>query len=343
MTKTILVTGGAGFIGSHFVKYIFENYPGCHIVVLDALTYAGNIENISENIKNDKRFAFWYGNIKNGELVSELVLKADTVIHFAAESHVARSIFDNTIFFETDVLGTQVIANAVLKYQDSIDRFIHISTSEVYGTALTNPMTEDHPLNPPSPYAAAKAGADRLVYSYWATYNIPAIIIRPFNMYGPNQHLEKAIPRFITSALLDEPLTVHGSGENTRDWTYVTDLCIALDIVMQASLDKVKGQVFNIGTGQDVAIKTIADSVLGRLNKPRSLITNIGDRPGQVIRHIAGTAKARETLGWKPTVEFDDGLTRTIEWYRQNRDWWAKQLWMRRVPIKTRDGKIEYH
>jgi dTDP-glucose 4,6-dehydratase len=311
--------------------------------VLDALTYAGNIENIPQNIKNDKRFSFWYGNIRNGELVGELVSKADTVVHFAAESHVARSIFDNTVFFETDVLGTQVITNAVLKYQDSIERFIHISTSEVYGTALSSPMTEDHPLNPPSPYAAAKAGADRLVYSYWSTYNIPAIIIRPFNMYGPNQHLEKAIPRFITSALLDEPLTIHGTGANTRDWTYVTDLCIALDNVLQSSIDKVRGQVFNIGSGKDVSIKKIAALIIEKLNKPKSLITHIGDRPGQVIRHIASTAKASETIGWKPTVEFDDGLARTIEWYRHNRDWWVKQLWMRHVPIKTRDGRIEYH
>lgn len=311
--------------------------------MLDALTYAGNIENIPQNIKNDKRFSFWYGNIRNGELVGELVSKADTVVHFAAESHVARSIFDNTVFFETDVLGTQVITNAVLKYQDSIERFIHISTSEVYGTALSSPMTEDHPLNPPSPYAAAKAGADRLVYSYWSTYNIPAIIIRPFNMYGPNQHLEKAIPRFITSALLDEPLTIHGTGANTRDWTYVTDLCIALDNVLQSSIDKVRGQVFNIGSGKDVSIKKIAALIIEKLNKPKSLITHIGDRPGQVIRHIASTAKASETIGWKPTVEFDDGLARTIEWYRHNRDWWVKQLWMRHVPIKTRDGRIEYH
>jgi len=311
--------------------------------VLDALTYAGNIENIPENIQNDKRFSFWYGNIKNSGLVGELVSKVDTVVHFAAESHVARSIFDNTIFFETDVLGTQVIANAVLKYQDSIDRFVHISTSEVYGSSLTNPMTEDHPMNPPSPYAAAKAGADRLVYSYWATYNIPAIIIRPFNIYGPNQHLEKAVPRFITSALRDEPLTIHGSGENTRDWTYVTDLCIALDRVIQASSDKVKGQVFNIGSGRDVAIKRIANLIIEKLNKPKSLITNIGDRPGQVARHIAGTSKALETLGWKPTIEFDNGLDKTIEWYNRNSDWWSKKLWMRHVPIKTRDGNIEYH
>jgi dTDP-glucose 4,6-dehydratase len=341
--KEILITGGAGFIGSNFVKYLFDGYPDYHITVLDALTYAGNIENITERIKSDSRFSFWYGNVRNGELVDDLVSKADVIVHFAAESHVARSIFDNTIFFKTDVLGTQVVANAVLKNYDSVERFIHISTSEVYGTASETPMSEEHPLNPTTPYAAAKAGADRLVYSYWVTYDIPAIIIRPFNNYGPNQHLEKVIPRFITSALLDEPLTVHGSGQSTRDWVYVRDVCQALDRVMHVGLDKVKGQVINIGTGKDTAISAIADMVLAKLDKPQSLITHMGDRPGQVDRHISSTDKALSILDWKAETDFNRGLDETIEWYRQNRDWWQKLLWMRHVPIKTKEGKIEYH
>ncbi len=341
--RTILVTGGAGFIGCNFVKYIFENYPDYNIIVLDALTYAGNTDNVPENIKKDSRFSFWYGNVKNGELVSELVSKCDTVIHFAAESHVARSIFDNVIFFETDVLGTQTVANAVLKHCDSVERFIHISTSEVYGTALEVPMSEEYPLNPTTPYAAAKAGADRLVYSYWVTYGIPAIIIRPFNTYGPNQHLEKVIPRFITSTLLNEPLTIHGSGENTRDWLYVDDLCQALDKAMHVNLELVKGQVINIGTGVDTSIKTIAELVLDKLNKPQSLITHISDRPGQVKRHVSSTEKALTTLNWKAETKLENGLDKTIQWYEANRDWWEKLLWMRHVPIKTREGKIEYH
>lgn len=343
VAKTILITGGAGFIGSNFVRYVFENYPSYHIIVLDALTYAGNTDNIPENIKNDSRFTFWYGNVRNGELVNELVSKSDIVIHFAAESHVARSIFDNTIFFETDVLGTQVVANAILKHYDSVERFIHISTSEVYGTALEIPMTEEHPLNPASPYASAKAGADRLVYSYWVTYEVPAIIIRPFNTYGPNQHLEKVIPRFITSALLDESLTIHGAGENTRDWTYVEDLCQALDKVIHISLDKIKGQVINIGAGRDVAIKAIADMVLDKLDKPQALITHTGDRPGQVKRHVSSTDKALQILGWKAETDFSEGITKTIRWYQQNPSWWQKLLWMRHVPIKTREGRVEYH
>ena len=340
---TILVTGGAGFIGSNFVRYLFENYPGYNIIVLDALTYAGNTDNIPDNIKKDSRFSFWYGNVKNGELVNELVSKSDVIVHFAAESHVARSIFDNAIFFETDVLGTQTVANAVLKNLDSVERFIHISTSEVYGTAVEIPMTEEHPLNPASPYAGAKVGADRLVYSYWVTYDIPAIIVRPFNNYGPNQHLEKVIPRFITSALLDEPLTVHGSGENTRDWVYVEDVCQALDKVMHRDMDKVKGEVINIGTGRDTAVMAIAEMVLDILGKPKSLITKIGDRPGQVSRHVSSTDKGLRVLGWQAQTDFEDGLAKTIEWYKQNPAWWQKLLWMRHVPIKTRDGKIEYH
>jgi len=341
--KTILITGGAGFIGSNFVRYMFDNYPNYYIIVLDALTYAGNVENIPESIKNDSRFTFWYGNVRNGELVNELVSKSDVVVHFAAESHVARSIFDNAIFFETDVLGTQVLANAVLKNQDSVERFIHISTSEVYGTALEIPMTEEHPLNPASPYASAKVGADRLVYSYWVTYDIPTIIVRPFNNYGPNQHLEKVIPRFITSALLDEPLTVHGSGDNTRDWIYVEDLCQALDRVMHTSLDKVKGQVINIGTGRDIAIKAIAEIVLDKLGKPKTLITQTTDRYGQVMKHVSSTHKALMELGWKAETDFIQGIAKTIEWYKQNRDWWQKLLWMRHVPMKTKDGKVEYY
>ena len=343
MGKTILITGGAGFIGSNFVRYLFDNYAGYRIAVVDALTYAGNADNLPDKIKDDSRFSFWYGNIRNADLVNSLVSDADVVVHFAAESHVARSIFDNAVFFETDVLGTQVVSNAVLKNKNSVERFIHISTSEVYGTALTVPMTEDHPLNPTSPYASAKAGADRLVYSYWVTYDIPAIIIRPFNTYGPNQHLEKVIPRFITNAILKEPLTIHGSGDNTRDWVYVEDLCKALDKVMHVGLDKVKGQVINIGTGKDTSVNEIANMVLSRLNKPSTWITHTPDRFGQVAKHVASTDKAYQILNWKAAIDLDRGLDLTIEWYEQNPDWWRKLLWMRHVPMKNSEGKVTYY
>jgi dTDP-glucose 4,6-dehydratase len=272
-----------------------------------------------------------------------LISEADVVIHFAAESHVARSIYDNAIFFETDVLGTQVVSNAVLKHKNSVERFIHISTSEVYGSAETVPMTEEHPLNPTTPYAAAKAGADRLVYSYYVTYDIPAVIIRPYNQYGPKQHLEKVIPRFITNTLLNEPLTVHGTGDNTRDWVYVEDLCQALDKVMHVGLEKIKGQVINIGTGKDTSINEIANMVLTKLNKPRAVVDHCEDRFGQVTRHVASTDKAYRILDWNATTAFDKGLDLTIKWYEQNPEWWRKQLWMRHVPMKDSKGNVTYY
>jgi dTDP-glucose 4,6-dehydratase len=341
--KSIFITGGAGFIGSNFARYLFERYPDYRIVVLDALTYAGNPENIPEDIKTSDRFKFWYGNVNNLALVNNLVASADIVIHFAAESHVARSIFDNRLFYETDVLGTQAVANAVLAHDTRVQKFIHISTSEVYGTATGDVMAEDHPLNSSTPYASAKAGADRLVYSYWKTYGIPAVILRPFNNYGPYQHLEKVIPRFITNAILDEPLTIHGDGRNTRDWIYVADVCRAIDRAMHCDLDKVKGKVINIGTGRDIDVLTIARLVLDRMNKPETLITHMRDRPGQVKRHISSTQKAAELLDWRAETPFEAGLDKTIDWYCTNRDWWTKMLWMRYVPILMKDGKIEMH
>ncbi len=343
MTKKILITGACGFIGSNFVRYLFEHYPDYQIVVLDALTYAGNMNNIPYKIKNDSRFSFWYGNVKSVELVDELVGKVDIVINMDAETHVSRSIYNNTVFFETDVLGTQTVANAVLKHKDSIDRFIHISTSEVYGTALKIPMDEEHPLNPTNPYAGAKVGADRLVYSYWVTYGIPAIIVRPFNQFGKFQHPEKVIPRFITCALLDEPLTIHGTGEYTRDWTYVEDLCQALDMIIHADLNKVKGQAINIGTGIDISIKTIAEIILDRMGKPNGLITYMGNRPGQVDRHVASIDKALHLLGWRAETTFGQGISETIKWYTENPDWWKGLLWVSHVPMKDKDGKINYY
>ncbi len=342
--KAVLVTGGAGFMGSNFVRYLRRKHPNYRIIVLDALTYAGNTENLPKiDQQQNSHFSFWYGNVRNGELVDSLVSQSDIVVHFAAETHVTRSIYDNLLCFETDVLGTQVVANSVLKYAKSVERFIHISSSEVYGTALTETMDENHPLMPMSPYAGAKAGADRLVYSYWATYNIPAVIIRPFNNFGPYQHLEKAIPRFITSCILNEPLNIHGDGKSQRDWLYVDDLCRALDLVMHCDIERVKGEVINIGTGRSIDILTIAETVLKKMKKPRSLIRCIGDRPGQVFRHTAAIAKANTLLGWSPSDGMEKGLDKTIAWYRNNREWWEKMLWMRAIPIVTKRGAIEFH
>jgi len=333
--KTILVTGGAGFIASNFIEFVFNLTSDYRIIVLDALTYAGNLDNFSDDIKGSDRFRFWYGNVTNAELVHELVSQSDIVIHFAAESHVARSIYDNKMFFVTDVIGTQTVANAVLKNQRTVDRFIHISTSEVYGTALSEPMNEDHPLNPCSPYASAKVGADRLVYSYWATYNIPAIIVRPFNQYGPRQHLEKVIPRFITCALKNEPLTVHGDGSAQRDWLYVIDTCDRIYRVMEAPLSAVKGHVFNLGSGCCLDILSIAKMILKMTQRSEDLITFTGERPGQVKKHISSTGKAEAVLGIRTGRPFEDGLATTIEWYRDNEEWWRKIEWMRNIEILT--------
>lgn len=343
--KTFLVTGGAGFIGSNFVHHLYHKYPDYQILVLDLLTYAGSVDNLPTDFQDANtsgRIEFWYGDVRNASLVDNLVRRADVVVHFAAETHVTRSIFDNHHFFETDVLGTQVISNAVLR-AEKVDRFIHISTSEVYGTADTTLMDEHHPLMPLSPYAAAKAGADRLVYSYWATYQLPATIIRPFNNYGPRQHLEKAVPRFITSCILDEPLRVHGDGSAARDWIYVQDTCEAIDRVAHCDKQSVIGEVINIGTGTSLSVAEIASAVVRQMGKPESLVTYVGDRPGQVFRHTADAAKAKRLLGWEPTVSFETGLAKTIEWYQTHREVWQKQLWMRDIPIVTRSGKKELH
>jgi dTDP-glucose 4,6-dehydratase len=328
--KTFLITGGAGFIGSNFVHHLYHRYPESRIIVLDLLTYAGSVENLPADYEDcDNRLEFWYGDVRNAALVESLVSRADVVVHFAAETHVTRSIYDNYHFFETDVIGTQVVANAILQHIRTVERFIHISTSEVYGSATTARMSEDHPLLPMSPYASAKAGADRLVYSYWATYKLPAVIVRPFNNFGPRQHLEKMLPRFITSCLLDEPLTVHGDGSALRDWLFVGDTCAALDKLVHCDAKEVVGEAINLGSGKHRSVLEIARIVLDAMGKPANLITMVGDRPGQVFRHTADASKAERLLEWAPAVSFEEGLERTIAWYKSNVSWWRKQLWMR--------------
>lgn len=343
--KTVLITGGAGFIGSAFVNYVYNRYPDYRIIVVDALTYAGSVENFPVKIweKENERFIFWYGDVQNGELMDTLVSQSDMVVHFAAESHVTRSIYDNTKFFRTDVLGTQIVANAVCKYKDQVERFVHISTSEVYGTAVSETMDENHPLNPMSPYAAAKAGADRLVYSYWVTYGIPAVIVRPFNNFGPRQHLEKVVPRFITSVILKEQLRVHGDGQAARDFIYVDDTCRAIDLILHAPKEKVIGEVFNVGTGQHHSILSIAEDITHLMCPGNDCSIHVGDRPGQVMRHTADASKIQKILGWRPQMNWKDGLQKVIAWYWDNEDWWKKQLWMRDIPIITGEGKRELH
>ncbi len=319
MTKRVLVTGGAGFIAANFIRHLLAQTP-YEVVSLDALTYAGSLDNLAD-VMSHERLSFVHGDIRDAELVREAVSEVDVIVNAAAESHVEKSIAEGAReFVTTNVEGTQILLDAVRAAP--VERFILISSSEVYGTALRAPMDEKHPLNPRSPYAATKAGADRLAYSYYVTYGLPIVIVRPFNNYGPRQHPEKAIPRFITQALCDEPLTVHGDGHASRDWLYVDDDADAIEAVIAADIDTVAGQVINVATGVDIPISEIADLVLALLRKPASLKVHVPERPGQVDRHIGSTEKAASLLAWRAQTSFEEGLARTIAWYRENEAWW---------------------
>src|SRR5437899_3534717 len=268
-----------------------------------------------------ERLSFVHGDIRDAALVRELVEGVDVIVNAAAEPHVGRSIADGASeFVTTNVEGTQILLDAIRV--TPVDRFILISSAEVYGTAEAAPMDEEHPLNPRSPYAATKAGADRLAYSYWTTYELPIVIVRPFNNYGPRQHPEKVVPRFITQALADEPLTIHGDGHASRDWLYVDDDAEAVEAVIEANLEKVVGEVINVATGIDISVFEIAEKVLEAVGRPGSQKVHVDERPGQVDRHIGSTEKAERLLGWRARTSFEDGLERTIAWYRENEAWW---------------------
>ncbi len=315
----MLVTGGAGFISSTFVRHLLAATP-YEVVSLDALTYAGNLENLADVMAHE-RLSFVHGDIRDGELVRDVVAGVDVIVNAAAESHVEKSIEEGASeFVTTNVEGTQILLDAIR--EAPVERFILISSSEVYGTAEYAPMDEEHPLNPRSPYAATKAGADRLAYSYYVTYGLPIVIVRPFNNYGPRQHPEKVIPRFITQALSDEPLTVHGDGHASRDWLYVEDDAEAIEAIIEADVDAVAGEVVNVATGVDISVSEIADAVLEVLGKSAFLKEHVAERPGQVDRHIGSTGKADRLAGWRARTSFEDGLERTVEWYRENDDWW---------------------
>jgi dTDP-glucose 4,6-dehydratase len=317
--KRVLVTGGAGFISSNVIRYLLDATP-YEVVSLDALTYAGNVENLAE-IMAHERLSFVHGDIRDQELVRDVVSEVDVIVNAAAESHVEKSIADGASeFVQTNVEGTRVLLDATRKRP--VERFILISSSEVYGTAHYEPMDEEHPLLPRSPYAATKAGADRLAFSYHVTYGLPIVIARPFNNYGPRQHPEKVVPRFIIQALRDEPLTIHGDGEASRDWLYVDDDAEAIEALIEADLDRVAGEVINVATGIDISIEEVADRVLDVLGKPPELKERIPDRPGQVQRHIGSTEKAERLLAWRARTSFEDGLERTVAWYRENEAWW---------------------
>ncbi|CAB4706607.1 MAG: NAD-dependent epimerase/dehydratase family protein [Actinobacteria bacterium] len=319
MGKRVLVTGGAGFISSNVVRHLLD-HSDHEVISLDALTYAGNLENLAD-VLSHPRLSFVHGDIRDKGLVAELAAGVDVIVNAAAESHVEKSIREGASeFVTTNVEGTQILLDAIR--QTPVERFILISSSEVYGTAEYAPMDEVHPLNPRSPYAATKAGADRLAYSYVATYDLPIAILRPFNNYGPRQHPEKLIPRFITQALSGEPLTIHGEGHASRDWLYVGDDAEAIQAVIEAPLDKIHGAVLNIATGVDISVNDVADAVLDALGKPRDHRVHTAERLGQVDRHIGSTDVTADLLGWRARTSFEEGLERTVAWYRDNEAWW---------------------
>lgn len=318
----ILVTGGAGFIGSNFIRYILGAHPDWKITNLDKLTYAGNLENLAD-IEDHPGYAFVRGDIADRSLVEELFAehRFEAVINFAAESHVDRSILDASPFIDTNVRGTQVLLEAARAH--AIGRFIQVSTDEVYGSLGPDdpPFTEESPLAPNSPYAASKAAADLLVRAYHRTYGLPAIITRCSNNYGPYQFPEKLIPLMITNALENKPLPVYGDGLNIRDWIHVEDHCRAIELVL---LNGRPGEVYNIGAGCELTNLDVVRAILRALGRPESLITYVPDRPGHDRRYAIDASKIRNTLGWMPRYRFQEYLPDLVCWYQEHSAWWQR-------------------
>ncbi len=326
---TLLVTGGAGFIGSNFIHYMLDHYPRCKIINLDKLTYAGNLDNLKD-VEKDPRYEFIHGDIRDREQVRNIFKRVQGVVHFAAETHVDRSILDAGEFVLTDVYGTFVLLET-LKNSD-IKLFIHVSTDEVYGSRDKGYFKEDDPLCPSSPYAASKVGADRLAYSYWVTYGLPIIILRPSNNFGPYQYPEKFIPLFVTNALEGKNLPLYGKGKNVRDWLYVEDNCQAIELVMR--MGKI-GEAYNVGANNEVQNITVAERIVDLLEKHKSLIKFVPDRLGHDKRYALDCKKIH-ALGWKPEKNFDEALVSTVRWYQENTDWWQK------IKEKSKDFKSFY-
>ncbi|MDP4173154.1 MAG: dTDP-glucose 4,6-dehydratase [Bacteroidota bacterium] len=319
--KSILVTGGAGFIGSNFINHILKERDDYNIVNLDKLTYAGNLENLKESESNP-RYSFVRGDITNAELVHYLFQKHSIkyVINFAAESHVDRSILGSEIFFRTNVIGTNVLLEAARRYE--VERFLQVSTDEVYGSLGEEGLfSETTPLSPNSPYSASKASADMMALAFYHTYGMPVVVTRCSNNYGPLQFPEKLIPLMIINTLYDKKLPVYGDGLNVRDWIYVIDHNRAIDLVF----DKGRiGQVYNIGASQEMKNIDIVKLVLKNLNKSEELIEYVKDRPGHDRRYAIDSTKIRTELGWKPKYCFEEAIVKTIEWYKENRKWWER-------------------
>ena len=319
----VLVTGGAGFIGSNFVEFALAAHPDWRITTLDKLTYAGRPENLRE-VMDHPRHRFVRGDIADAAVVGPLVAAAEIVVHFAAETHVDRAIQDAGAFIRTDVYGTFVLL-AAAREAPGLRRFLQISTDEVYGSVAAGASTETDELRPRNPYAASKAGADRLAYSYWATHGVPVVIARASNNYGPRQFPEKMIPLFVTNALDNLPLPLYGDGRQRRDWLHVTDHCRALDLLIERGRP---GEAYNVGGGGELENVALTHLILDLLDRPASLVRHVPDRPGHDRRYRLDTAKLR-ALGWAPRIELDPGLRAVVEWYRDNEWWWR--------PIKEGD------
>jgi len=325
---TILVTGGCGFIGSNFIRYMLDTYEDINILNLDLLTYAGNMENLL-GIDKDPRYRFFKGDIRDKEDVAKLMSEADSVIHFAAESHVDRSISGALEFIDTNVKGTYILLDAALRRmeEDGLRRFVMISTDEVYGDVTPGKSSsENDALMPRNPYAASKAGADRLAYSYYATYGLPVIITRSSNNYGPYQHPEKFLPLSITNLLEGKDIPLYGDGRNVRDWLHVHDNCRGIDLALRNGDN---GEVYNIGGNSERENRMMVDSLLKELGLGIDRVRYVTDRKGHDRRYSMDISKAREDLGWEPRIRLEEGLSETVDWYRENTDWWR--------PLKARN------
>ena len=324
----VLVTGGAGFIGSNFVHRLLERHPDTHVVVLDALTYAGRRENLGGIPEHSLTFV--HGDIRDPQAVARAMAGCTHVLNFAAESHVDRSIEQPGEFILTDVYGVFVLAEEARRV--GVQRFIQVSTDEVYGEVLQGEANEDWPLMPRSPYAASKAGGERLAYANWATYGLPVVVTRCSNNYGPRQYPEKLVPLFVTNAIDDQPLPVYGTGLNRRDWIHVRDHCDALLVLCEHP--GIEGQTFNIGAGHELDVLAITDTILGLLGKPRTLIRYVEDRPGHDRRYALDFSRITRETGWKPAVPFEQGIADTVSWYQATEGWWR--------PIKQGEFRAYY-
>jgi dTDP-glucose 4,6-dehydratase len=315
--KTLLVTGGAGFIGSNFIRHILNKYRDYRVRNLDKLTYCGNLENLRD-VERNRNYKFYLGDIADARLVSRLVKGCDVILNFAAETHVDRSIRDPASFIRTNVFGTYTLLEAAKRFGTKL--FIQISTDEVYGSILEGAFKEGDPLRPNSPYSASKASADLLARSYFVTYKLPAIITRSSNNFGPYQYPEKVIPLFITNALENKKVPLYADGMNVRDWLFVIDNCEAIDLIMHKGE---VGGIYNIGAGHEITNLELTKTILELLGKPENLIQHVPDRPGHDKRYALDITRAR-ALGWSPSHDFRAALEETIRWYKEHRPWWKR-------------------